>query len=111
MNDVNIWAGAYVLDINKTYEEVYDKSKYALVVNGHLNNCFSTKDYPLTYGFPKLFRGQRPIGIYAIFEEIKDSDKEKCKLATNYNVTIESPGHGSYSECCKDFLHKVDGAF
>lgn len=57
LNDVNIWAGAYVLDLNKSYQEVYEKSVNCLVVNGHLNNCFSTKDYPLTYGFPKLFRG------------------------------------------------------
>ena len=100
-----------MLDLNKEYNEILEKSINCMVVNGNLNNLYSVKDYPLNYGFPKLFKGQRAIGIYAIFEDIKEEDKEKCKLATNYNVTNESPGHGSYQYSCKDFLHYVDGSF
>lgn len=41
LNDVQIWAGAYVLDLNKDYNEVFEKSVYCTVVNGHLNNLYS----------------------------------------------------------------------
>ena len=111
INDVQIWAGAYVLDLNKEYQEVLEKSVNCTVVNGHMNNLYSTKDVPLAYGFPKLFKGKRAIGLYAIFEDIKEEDQEGAKLATNYNVTKDSPGHGSYSECCKIFLEYIEGAF
>lgn len=53
----------------------------------------------------------RAIGLYAIFEDIKEEDQEGAKLATNYNVTKDSPGHGSYSECCKIFFEYIEGAF
>lgn len=74
INDVQLWAGAYVLNLNKEYQEVVEKSQYALVVNGHLNNLFSDKDYALKYGFPMIFKGQLAIGLYPIFKDIKEED-------------------------------------
>ena len=67
INDIQFWAGAYVLNLNKDYQEVYDKASYCLVVNGHLNNLYSEKDYALKYGFPMIFKGQLAIGLYPIF--------------------------------------------
>lgn len=111
LNDVQIWAGAYVLDLNKDYNEVFEKSVYCTVVNGHLNNLYSEMDYALKYGFPRLFKGQKAVGLYPIFEDIKEEDKEACKLATNYDFTAEAPGHSCYGPNCNDFLHLVKDAF
>jgi len=69
-----LWAGAYVLNLNKDYQEVIEKSQYALVVNGHLNNLYSLSDIALKWMFPMIFKGQEAIGIYAIFKEIKEED-------------------------------------
>ena len=111
INDVQIWAGAYVLDLNKEYSEVYEKSVNCLVVNGHLNNLYSKVDYALKYGFPVLFKGQIAVGLYPIFEDIKEEDKQHCKLATNYDLTEDAPGHSYYGPNCGQFLHKIKDAF
>lgn len=111
LNDIQFWAGAYVLNLNKQYEEVLDRASYCLVVNGHLNNLYSKMDYALKYGFPMIFKGQVAIGCYAIFEDIKDEDKDKVKLAVNYNFTKEAPGHTYYGCNCGKFLHLVNEAF
>jgi hypothetical protein len=57
INDIQFWAGAYVLDLNKQYKEIYERAQYGLVVNGHLNNFYSEKDLALKIGFPMIFRG------------------------------------------------------
>ena len=100
INDIQFWAGAYVLNLNKQYQEVLDRAAYCLVCNGHLNNLFSSKDYALKYGFPMIFRGQTAVGLYPIFEDIKEEDRDAVKLADNYNVTKEAPGHSTYGPNC-----------
>ena len=75
LNDVSIWAGAYIIDLTKKYEEVREKSQNCAVVNGNLNNCYSTKDSALSYVLPNIFYpGMRAVGTYDIFKDIKEAD-------------------------------------
>ena len=111
LNDVHIWAGAYVIDMTKTYEEIKERSQVCAVVNGNLNNLYSEKDGVLKNLFTRVFPGKRAIGLYAIFEEIKEEDEEWCKKAVNYNVTQEAPGHGYYGPNCNIFMSKVKDAY
>ena len=106
LNDIQFWAGAYVLDVTKTYEEVREKSQNCSVINGNLNNLYSKTDGVLK-GMPILYTGTKAIGLSPIFENIKEEDKETCKQAINYDVTIESPGHSTYGPNCGQFLHKI----
>ena len=51
LNDMNIWAGAYVIDVTKQKSEIKEKSMFCTVVNGNLNNLYSKKDTVLKYMF------------------------------------------------------------
>ena len=55
LNDVQFWAGAYVIDLTKTYEEVREKSENCCVVNGNLNNLYSKVDGVLNSGMTMLY--------------------------------------------------------
>ena len=86
LNDVQLWAGAYVIDVKKpkNLEEIREKSQYCTVVNGNLNNLYSDQDNILKVAFPVVFKGMKCVGLYRIFEDIEESDD--CKLAVNYDV-------------------------
>jgi len=80
MNDVMIWAGAYVIDLSKKYDEILEKSQNCQIVNGNLNNLYSKVDFALkAMGSPILYKGTLAIGLYAIFTNIKEEDKDKSK--------------------------------
>ena len=111
INDIHFWAGAYVLDLNKTYEEVYEKSINLQVCNGYVNNMYTDQDWAVKYGLAKFFKGQRGIGMYPIFEDIKDEDKDECKLAMNYDVSDSAPGHSYYGSNCLQFLYKIKNGY
>lgn len=111
LNDVHIWAGAYVIDMTKEYEETKERAQVCTVANGNLNNLYSEKDGILKSLFTRVFPGKRAIGLYAIFEDIKEEDKDKCKKAVNYNVTNDAPGHGFYGPNCNMFMSKVKDAY
>jgi len=66
-----MWAGAYVLDWTKQENEILENNRACCVVNGHLHNIYSCKDSVLGMIFPFLFAGQRGIGLYEIFDNIK----------------------------------------
>jgi hypothetical protein len=38
----------------------------------------------------------KPIGLYRIFEDIDEKDKESCKLAVNYDVKPYAKDHSEY---------------
>ena len=58
INDVMIWAGAYIIDLSKKYEEILEKSQNCLIVNGNLNNLYSKVDFALKgMGSPILYNG------------------------------------------------------
>ena len=108
INDVMIWAGAYIIDLSKKYEEILEKSQNCLIVNGNLNNLYSKVDFALKgMGSPILYNGYRAIGLYAIFKDIKEEDKERSKAAINYDLTVEAPGHSCYGPNCGQFLHLI----
>lgn len=54
--DVNIWAGAYVIDVSKTYDEKYEKAGDCIIVNGNLNNVWSKHDAILKHGFTHIYK-------------------------------------------------------
>ena len=111
INDMQMWAGAYVLDWTKQENEILENNKACTVINGHLHNIYSEKDTVLGYVFPYLFSSQKPIGLYEIFTNIKLEDKEKNKACLNKDVTKISPSHFDYSGMCKDFLHLVKDSY
>ena len=44
LNDVHIWAGAYVINMTKEYSEIKERSQVCSVTNGNLNNLYSEKE-------------------------------------------------------------------
>lgn len=67
LNDVQLWAGAEVIDPKKTEAERMRKSFHCSVVSGRLINCWSAKDTALSIGFPRFHPGQVPVGTGPIF--------------------------------------------
>ena len=49
---MQIWAGSYVIDPNKTYEERLKMSKQCSVLAGVMTNIYSEADIILRYGQP-----------------------------------------------------------
>ena len=81
------------------------------MVNGNLNNLYSLTDEAFKYLMPMIYKGTKAIGIYPIFEDIKDEDLDKCKKAINYDVTVEAPGHTTYGCNCGQFMYKIKDSF
>ena len=104
INDVQIWAGAYVIDVNKDYEEIKKKSKICNMINGRLNNLWSKNDTTLAYGLTHVYPGQRAVGTYAIFQDIKEEDKSKTKEAHNHELVCE---HVEYGKEASVFLKEI----
>lgn len=96
LNDVMIWAGAYVIGLSKKYKEVREKSQNCSVVNGNLNNIYSFIDLALHLESKFVFKGTTPVGLGPIFKEVRDEDLADCKLATNYNMTSICTTHTAY---------------
>lgn len=51
MNDVQLWAGAYCIEVTKSYSELKEKSQYCNIVNGNLYNVYSKHDFALNGAF------------------------------------------------------------
>ena len=49
---MQIWAGAFVLDKDKTYQERLDVSRYCSTLSGMMINIYSEADIILRYGQP-----------------------------------------------------------
>lgn len=111
LNDVNLWACCYVIDVSKKYEEILEKSKTATVANGNLNNCYSRKDLVLSRVFTIIYKGHTAVGLHPIFSNIKQEDKQSAKIAINYNVTDLSPNHGDYAPNCLKFMPLVKDSY
>ena len=106
--DVNLWGASYVIDVSKSYQEKKDKAKECTIVNGHLNNLYSDKDKILKHGFPVLYKNQRCVGIYPIFEDIDPKDKPNVKTCNNYDISEQCPfplTHHLYAPNCLQFLY------
>lgn len=86
INDVQFWAGAYMVDHSKTYEEIKEKSEWCTVVNGNLFHLWSKKDPAM----PLMSRGvgypTEAIGAKPIFTEITEEDKPFCKWTLNHQT-------------------------
>jgi hypothetical protein len=111
LHDVYVWAGAYVIDHTGMDEEIVEKSEACTVINGNLNNCYSLKDGALKGFKSQLYPGKVPVGFKPIFDNIPEKDQDRCKLAKNYNLTEECPGHVVYATNCGSWLYKVDDSY
>ena len=49
IHDVQLWAGAYVIDAKKKYEERMRTAYHLNIVNGRIINVYSFNDNVLTY--------------------------------------------------------------
>ena len=68
--DIFLLGGAAVLNPEGTDKEIFKLSKYCTIINGRLNNCYSSLDYVLKYFFMKFFCKISPIGLMPIFDKI-----------------------------------------
>ena len=107
--DINLLAAAYVTDLTNEYDEIKEKSEWCKVVNGRLNNLFSKADSVLKTGITTtIYPGKKAAGSKPIFTELKEEDKENCKEAINYDLTVECPEHGSYAVEIQKYHMKVN---
>lgn len=45
-------------------------------MNGNLNNLYCDQDTALSKAFPLVFKGLKPVGLYRIFEDIDEKDRD-----------------------------------
>ena len=107
LNDVMIWAGAYVINLSRKYKEVQEKSRNCTVVNGNLHNVFSVIDMALHFERAMIFKGHTPVGLGPIFTNIRKEDQAECKLAINYNMTNICTSHSAYGFVATKFMPKL----
>ena len=62
VHDVQLWAGAYVIDPQKTKDERMRAAFHCSVINGRLYNLHSVKDLVLSKLFTRLHPGLIPVG-------------------------------------------------
>lgn len=53
----------------------------------------------------------KPIGLYKIFDDIDEKDKDNCKIAVNYDVKSIAKDHGEYGPKCGLFLPMINDAY
>jgi hypothetical protein len=98
LHDVQLWAGAEVIDPRKQEAERMRKAFHCSVVNGRLWNLYSAKDAALTTGFTRMHPGQETIGVGPIQKDVPEDEDGKLgvKKVHNIDVVDVSPGHTEY---------------
>ena len=112
LHDVQLWAGAYVLDPQKTHSERLRAAYHCSVINGKFFNLYSTRDYAVRHMQPLLQPGTVSIGVKPIQEDI-DSDDDGtrgCRKPVNIDVSEEGGNHNHIAGS-KDFLPRVPFAY
>ena len=110
---MQLWAGAHVIDPNKTEPERMRAAFHCGVVSGRISNLYSERDAVLSKIFTRLHPGEIPVGSQRIFEDIpRDEDgKLGTKRALNVDVKKEAGGHLGYKDGCLAFFPKIDSAY
>ena len=105
---MQLWAGSFVIDPNRKYEERMEVSRDCSVLAGCLSNLYSEADIVLRYGQPIMHSesGTQSIGIQQILVDIHEDEDGKigCKKAVNLDVTKEAKDHHGYFKGCHDFF-------
>jgi hypothetical protein len=66
LHDVQLWAGAFVIDPEKTYAERMRTAYHCSVINGKFWNLWSAKDYVVRHMQPMMQPGTVSIGVQPI---------------------------------------------
>ena len=66
LHDVHLWAGAFVLDPDKTLAERMRSAYHCSVINGKFYNCYSLKDHVVRHMQPMMQPGTVSIGVKPI---------------------------------------------
>ena len=112
LHDVQLWAGAYILDPQKTFAERMRAAFHCSVINGKFYNLYSYKDAIVKHGQPLLQPGTVVIGVKPIQEDIEDDNDGSigCRKPINLDVT-ETGGNHNHMAGCKDFLPLIPFAY
>ena len=113
IHDVQLWAGAYVIDPKLTLDERMRAAFHCSIINGRLSNVWSIKDLVLSKMFPRIHPGQIPVGSQEILVDVpKDADaSEGLKNALNIDVQKEVGGHMNYMPSCLEFFPLIASAY
>lgn len=113
VHDVQLWAGAYVIDPEKSRNERMRAAFQCSIVNGRLSNVWSVKDLVLSKMFTKIHPGHLPVGSQEILVDTpQDENGEECiKKAINIDVQKEAGGHMNYMPSCLDFFPLITSAY
>ena len=111
LHDMQLWAGSFVLDRNRQFEERMEVAQYCSFLSGTVTNLYSEGDVVLRYGQPMVHSepGTTSIGMQQILVDIpEDEDGEiGCKRAVNIDVTQEAMSHHGYQKAAISFLPKI----
>jgi len=113
VHDVQLWAGAYVIDPEKTLDERMRAGFHCSIINGRLINLWSVKDLVLSKLFTRIHPGYLPIGSQEILTDIPSDEtgSEGIKRAINIDVQKEAGGHMNYMPSCLDFFPLIASAY
>ena len=108
-----MWAGAFVIDANKTEAERMRSSFHAGIVAGRLVNFYSYRDTVLKYLFTRIHPKQKAIGTHEILIDVPADEDGSigCKRAHNCDVTKEAGPHSGYTPACLEFMPLVPFLF
>ena len=112
LHDVQLWAGAFVIDPQKTHAERMRTAYHCSVINGKFWNLWSAKDYVVRHMQPMMQPGTVSIGVQPIQEDVEDDDdgSKGCRKPINLDVTEEGGNH-NHIIGSKDFLPKIPFAY
>ena len=113
IHDVQLWAGAYVIDPKKSYDERMRAAYQCSIINGNLYNLWSVKDLVLSKLFTKLHVGQLPVGSQEILKDVPEdlNATEGLKKAHNIDVSKIAGGHLQYMSTCLEFFPLMSSAY
>ena len=111
LHDVQLWAGAYVIDPNQKYEERMRASYQLSIVNGRVVNVYSFADNVLTFGQRLVHQqeGTTAIGIQEILIDVPEDDNGElgCKKVLNLDCTKEAGDHQEYFDNVPKFIELI----
>lgn len=69
-------------------------------------------DSALKYGFPRIFKGCKAVGLQPILTQFtKDEEEDFCKKAENYDITDVCSDHSYFNITCHNWLYKIKDSY
>lgn len=112
LHDVQLWAGAFVIDPKKEYRERMRVAYHCSVINGKFWNLWSAKDSVVRHMQPLMQPGTVALGVQPVMLDIEDDDDgtKGHRKPVNFEVSEEGGNH-NHIVGSKDFLPKIDFAY